>query len=147
MKMENDDISELMKELADNPRIQKMKEYIQHGNTTTYSHVFRVARFAARLDRFFPGEKRSDELIIAAILHDYYLYDWHNHGDHLHGFHHPYIAADNAIKDFHVSKNVADAIKSHMWPLNILEVPKSRNAWILTISDKIVSAEETVIRK
>ena len=54
MKMENDDISELMKELADDPRIQKMKEYIQHGNTTTYSHVFRVARFAARLDRFFP---------------------------------------------------------------------------------------------
>ena len=125
-------------------RILQMKRFIQHGNTTTRDHAIRVARMAVMLDLLLPGNRDTDEICAAAVLHDYYLYDWHDHGDHLHGFHHPYIAAENAKRDFCVSDHVCSMIKSHMWPLNFLEVPKSRGAWLITFSDKFISIQETV---
>ena len=85
----------------------------------------------------------------AALLHDYFLYDWHEHDapgnkhPRLHGFYHPGIAARNAKKDFNLTERELDAIRKHMWPLTILP-PSHRESWVITMADKYVSSLEVL---
>ena len=96
------------------------------------------------ISRFFHLKTDEEVLVRAALLHDYYLYDWHDHGDHLHGYHHPFIAAENAARDFHVSDKEQECIRTHMWPLNIKRPPASKEAAIICIADKLCSLDETL---
>lgn len=125
--------------------VLQMKNYIQHGTISTYDHCHSVARLAMAVNRRLSLGADEEILLPAAFLHDLYLYDWHIPGDHnkLHGFTHAKIASNNAVKHFRVNKKVEDAIRSHMWPMNITRVPNSREAWILCIVDKIISTKET----
>ena len=136
---------ELSRDLTEDIRVRRMSQYIQHGSTTTYDHVLRVARTAYRLNHILHLKADDHSLIRASILHDYYLYDWHQQGDRLHGYHHARIAADNALRDFAISPAEQAMIRSHMWPLNLFSIPLSRGGWLLTIADKIASAQETVM--
>ena len=67
------------------------------------------------------------------MLHDFYLYDWHkDDGTHpLHGFTHAKDACKNAKAYFNVDDRTGRVIANHMWPLNLLSVPKSREEWIV----------------
>ena len=136
---------ELSRDLTEDIRVRRMSQYIQHGSTTTYDHVLRVARTAYRLNHILHLKADDHSLIRASILHDYYLYDWHQQGDRLHGYHHARIAADNALRDFAISPAEQAMIQSHMWPLNLFSIPLSRGGWLLTIADKIASVQETVM--
>lgn len=137
----------LIRELAEDTRALKMKSFIQHRRITTYDHCISVAREAFNLNRRLHMHTDEKRLVRAAFLHDYFLYDWHDHGDKLHGYHHPKIAAENAVRDFHITEHERRSIASHMWPLNILTIPASREAWLITIADKICSSEETLLRR
>lgn len=80
------------------------------------------------------------------MLHDMYLYDWHD-GDpsrKTHGFDHPEIACNNAVENFDISEKEQDIIRSHMWPLNITKIPKSKEALIINIADKYCALVETI---
>ena len=81
------------------------------------------------------------------MLHDYFLYDWHDkyHRDvkHLHGFYHPGIALKNALKEYKLTEREKDIIKKHMWPLTVVP-PQCREAWIVTAADKYCSLLETM---
>jgi uncharacterized protein len=133
-----------LEELRSDSRIQKMGSFFQHGNTTTLEHVTKVARLSYKLNHKWGTKVDEKELLLAAFLHDYFLYDWHTFGDKLHGYHHPYIAAEKAAADFDISENVQAMIRTHMWPLNFRDIPRSRGAWILTLSDKLISTHETI---
>jgi uncharacterized protein len=83
------------------------------------------------------------------MLHDFYLYDWHcaDDGSHRrHGFHHARRARDNAVREFAVDIRIQSAIDSHMWPLNPLRIPRSREAWILWVADKIETFREMRVK-
>lgn len=127
------------------PRTLRMRQYLQHGSITTYDHCLRVARLSYAIGTYVPLALEERSLVRAAFLHDYFLYDWHTKGDHLHGFHHPKIAADNAARDFGLSQKETDIIQSHMWPLTLFSVPDSKEGWIVSLSDKICSLQETVL--
>lgn len=142
---ENKDFWLLTEELLSDRRVQRMNSFIQHGRVTTYRHCVAVALLCYAFSRRSPIRIDNSLLLRAAILHDYYLYDWHTHNDRLHGFHHPSIAAKNARKDFCISQKEADMIRSHMWPLTLLAVPRSREALLLCLADKICSSYETVM--
>ena len=134
--------------LAADPRILQMYAYIQHGRVSTLDHVKSVARMTFRLNTMLHAHGDKETLLYGAMLHDYYLYDWHHYdGGHFHGFTHPAAAAENAVSDFEVSPEVEKVIRSHMWPLTILHVPSSREAWIVSMADKIVSLNETVRKR
>lgn len=141
------DFQEEIRTLAEDPRCLRMKQFIQHGRITTYDHCMSVARESFRLNRELHMHADERRLVTAAFLHDYFLYDWHTHGDRLHGYHHPEIAARNAARDFHISSKTQRIIAAHMWPLTLFHAPSSREAWLVTLADKICSAEETLFER
>lgn len=123
------------------------RRHIQHGNMTVYSHVMNVARYSLLLNKKFRLGCNKHDLIRGALLHDYFLYDWHDKNREnyqmLHGFYHPGIALKNAEKEYRLSPREKDIIKKHMWPLTVVP-PRCREAWIVTTADKYCSLLETL---
>ena len=76
----------------------KMKEIPAHIGSNVYVHTFKVVKQVMK--RAIKSRKELDleNLLLAAIFHDYYLYNWRTTKDrpHPHGKYHPTIAADNA---------------------------------------------------
>ena len=85
-------------------------------------------------------------LVRGALLHDYFLYDWHiaDNSHKWHGFKHANTALLNACRDFELNEIEKNMIKTHMFPLNIA-LPKYRESVILCIADKMCAAKETAI--
>ena len=139
---------ELLEEVSSDPRSLEMKKYIQHGGITTYDHCRNVARISYAIACGLHLRVDEKSLVRGAFLHDYFLYDWHGHkGEGLHGFTHPLEAERNARRDFAVSDKEADIIRSHMWPLTITRIPRSREAVLVNLSDKLCSARETLFQR
>ena len=103
-EQEEQDFERLVRRLSEDEKTMRMRDYIQHGTITTHEHCMDVARCAFKLNRRLHLHADEQALVEAGYLHDYYLYDWHTHGDKLHGYHHPRIAAENARKDFQISE-------------------------------------------
>ena len=143
---ERSQFNSIIKPYIDNELVQSMKNYIQHGRVSTYAHSLNVARTCYSIDKRLSSKSDKVTLLTAAILHDFYLYDWHNKSidkrKGLHGFTHPNVAAENAKKYFDITPKVENAIRSHMWPLTITKLPKSREAWILCIADTFCAIKE-----
>lgn len=125
---------------------QSTHHHIQHGNMTVNNHCMNVARYSLAISQKLPIQCNERELIRGALLHDYFLYDWHS-PEHipvyrLHGFFHPGVAYRNASKEYELTDREADIIRKHMWPLTIVP-PMCREAWIVTTADKWCSLLET----
>jgi uncharacterized protein len=129
--------------------VQKMKQFIQHGSVTTYEHCLRVTERSYWLGRALGLRLDEKALVKGAMLHDFYLYDWHEKrkGGKIHGFTHPHAACEMAVKHFPLTKKEANIIRSHMWPLTLFHVPRSREAWLVSLADKWCSVEETLAGK
>ena len=140
---------EIIKPIWDDERVQSMSKYIQHGKVTTLTHSLRVAKLCYQLDRFFHTHCDKQVLLQAALLHDFYLYDWHQKDDdhRWHGFHHAEKAVKNAKTHFGIDEKTASCIAAHMWPLTLRKWPRYKEAWILTLADKLISIKETILRK
>ena len=128
-----------------------MNGFIQHGNVSLLRHCIRVAETSLKMERFLRKKLhiRMDEkaLVRGALLHDYFLYDWHNKKERpkgLHGFTHPKTAMKNAARDYHISEKEKRIIHQHMFPLTLINVPTSREAWVVNLADKWCSLAETV---
>ena len=128
----------------------RLKGFVQHGNVTVYEHCIHVALCAIKLNRTLYANSKERELVRGALLHDYFLYDWHNADapgnihPKLHGFYHPGIALKNATRDFVLSEREKDIIHKHMWPLTISNIPRCREAWLVCLADKYASTLETL---
>ena len=135
-------------DILSHPSFLQQKDYYQHGNTTTYDHVILVADKSLRIAKRWPFKVNEESLVRSALLHDYYLYDWHHpgKGNHFHPFRHGGRAKANAIKDFNVSKREQNAIKHHMFPLTLVP-PIHSEGWIITIADKTSAMKETTKRR
>lgn len=136
---------QILTEVCRNSRMLASSHFLQHGTTSVFRHSVAVAYvclWAARRLRI-PVDTKS--LIRGALLHDYFLYDWHEKDDshRLHGFFHAGKALRNAMEEFELSEREQDMIKRHMFPLNPIP-PRCREAWILCLADKVCSGKETV---
>lgn len=126
--------------------MEQSKRFAHHGETTVYDHSLHVASCCLRLSRRL--KLRSDErsLIRGALLHDYYLYDWHiQDGTHRwHGFIHAKRALQNAERDFALNDIERNMIDTHMFPMN-LRLPRYRESVLLTLADKVCSVQEITV--
>ncbi len=137
-------------DILKSPEFHKTMEFIQHGDISVYEHCMSVAERAVKINRALHAKCKERDLIRGALLHDYFLYDWHVDGKDkgnvhpkLHGFYHPSTALKNATRDFILSEREKDIIKKHMWPMTVVP-PMCREAWIVTLADKYCSAMETL---
>ena len=141
---------EILSALQSNRHVQDMKKYTHHGKVSTFEHCEKVANLSYEIDKSLSLNADLNVLLMGAMLHDFYLYDWHECDDgrhRLHGFKHASTANENARKYFAVDDKTSHVILSHMWPLNIKKLPCSKEAWIVWAVDKIVSIDETLFRR
>ena len=141
--------SKLMKSiihhLEQQGRLGQERNYIQHGTTTVFAHSIRVARLSLRLAKRLHLKVNDRALLRGALLHDYFLYDWHEKDPthRLHGLFHAGTALKNAKKDFRLNKIEENIIARHMFPINPI-FPRYKEAWIVCLADKYCAAEETI---
>ena len=138
-------LEEIIKFLNENTRFLETKNFIQHGDTSVYSHVISVAKKSIEVAEKYDLEVDMDSMIRGALLHDYFLYDWHDGKKERwnHGFTHPMKAYLNAKSELRLNKVERDIIIKHMFPLTPLP-PRYLESWIVTYSDKYVSLAETL---
>lgn len=134
----------ILDEVKENSRFELSDNFIQHGSTTVKKHCIDVAHTAYYISLKLKIKVKSDELIRGALLHDYFLYDWHEvcWKNSIHGYTHPSIALKEASKDFELTDTERDMIKHHMFPLTPMP-PKTKEGILLCLADKICAIRET----
>lgn len=133
--------------LLQHEKIKEMSNYMQHGDTSCYSHSLAVTYTSYLISLRLHMDVDHKSLIRGAMLHDFFLYDWHDASNHkrFHGFHHPRASFDNASTYFDLTLIEKDIILHHMWPLTPMP-PRTKEAYIVTLADKWCSIKETIRR-
>ena len=140
-------LKENASDILHSENFQKTRHHIQHGTMPVYRHCLDVAKQSIQINKALGLGCSERDLIRGALLHDYFLYDWHTQDyvspHKLHGFYHPGRALKNAQQEYQLTPRERDIIKKHMWPLTISAMPMCREAWIVTMADKWCSLMET----
>ena len=131
-------LEEIYQRFLNDERIKRMEEIPMHFGSNCYVHSFKVAKLAIK-KALKKKEANLEDILIGAILHDYYLYDWRkdkvrkkNHSKH------PFVAIENAERDFQINDRVKRIIACHMYPLNKEYKPT-------TIEEKLVASCDTSV--
>ena len=147
-EQEKQRLEEIYQKYLHDEKIMKMQEIPMHRGSNCYMHSFKVAKLAMKW-ALRQKNINLEAVLIASILHDYYLYDWRKDKKLLkhHGKLHPSIANQNAKRDFGIDEEESDIILSHMWPINIKVFPKSKEAKIVNQADTHVAFLEALTSK
>lgn len=141
------DIKKHANDILASKNFRSSAKNIQHGNVSVMKHSMKVAYASLWLSKKLHIKCEEKDLVRGALLHDYFLYDWHDEEHcglkNLHGFYHPGVALKNASAEYDLSSREKDIIKKHMWPLTVVP-PLCREAWLVTAADKYISTVETV---
>lgn len=134
------------------PKLLQMRMFKQHKDITTYEHSLNVLNLSISLaNKLHFNDRRIRNVIVGAMLHDYFLYDYHTTTRRLeegiHAWSHPRVALKNAMHDFHLNEIQKNIIRSHMWPVTLLHPPKSGEAWVVSLADKVCASLELVLPK
>jgi uncharacterized protein len=140
-------LNEYGSDIINSENFNRTKEHIQHGTTSVRNHCLDVACYSLVINKKLRLGCNKRDLVRGALLHDYFLYDWHDkaylaHRQRLHGFHHPATALRNAEKEYTLTDRQRDIIRKHMWPLTIVP-PVCEEAWVVSLADKYCSFRET----
>jgi uncharacterized protein len=128
-------------DLLENATVQSMSGYIQHGDISCLEHCKNVSFKSYLICKVLKLDYRSAAR--AGLLHDYFLYDWHEPHRRWHGFHHPRSALVNATRDFGLNGMEKDIIAKHMWPLTLIP-PRYRESLIVGLADKYCTVMEVL---
>ena len=142
---EYNEFRSIIESIISNESFKKMKKIKQHRFTNCYDHSINVAT------RCFIYAKKKNikidlhSLIRGALLHDFYLYDWREDKKKYkgHGFTHPRVALENAMREFGELNDIEkDIILSHMWPVTFFKFPKYKESFLVCFSDKVCAMKE-----
>ena len=145
------EVAAVARQLEATGRLGLTRTFMQHGSVSVYAHVCAVARASLGLADALARTGISCDrisLVRGALLHDYFLYDWHVPGpeNRHHAVCHPFVALANAEEDFELSARERTIISRHMFPLVILP-PTCREAWLVCIADKWCALRETLFAR
>lgn len=138
-------------------RFKDLKNDVHH-NTNKYDHLLRVSKLSYKIAKH--TKANVAETTRAGLLHDFF------HGGRKDSpansyLNHPFTSAMNAKNCFNISDKESDIIKTHMFhhtffrsiipfinPSEKVKIkegkPKSKEAWIVCLSDLAVSAYEGI---
>jgi len=148
-KVKTSSIDELFqnvaREVCDSDKMREMAHFRQHGSTSCLQHSMAVAYYSLLLSEKAGIKCDRTALVRGALLHDYYLYDWHvkdsRKTHRLHAFRHPITALRNADRDYELSERERNIIKRHMFPL-VPVPPKYRESILVCLVDKWCAVAE-----
>ena len=140
-------LDEWLVKYAQDERVLKMKDSPHHPPISAYTHCVRVVRKAVDVVNFFHMKVDWDALLMAALLHDFYLYDFREMNSFRNCLVHPKKAAENAKTLFDANDHITKAIRSHMFPITFWTIPTSREAWVVSFADKLVGTKEMLAKK
>lgn len=128
-------------------RYDLMSRFIQHGGTSCRTHCLAVAYYSLVLAWYLRLPCDRAGLVRGALLHDYFLYDWHqkNPAHRWHGFFHPAAALRRAEADFSLTQVERDVIARHMFPLTPIP-PRTLEGALVCLVDKGCSLWEIFCR-
>ena len=121
---------DIVSDIIKNKTVLQMKNYRQHYETTCFDHCLVASYYCYKYCK-----KHNLDYIScarAAMLHDLFLYDWRkriNGRKGLHAFTHPKTAYENANK---------------LFILNVFEIPKYKESFVLTLIDKRCAISEAI---
>jgi uncharacterized protein len=137
--------NQCVKDLMASNSVNSMSQFVQHGKVTCLEHCKYVSFNSYAICKFMGLDYRSAAR--GGLLHDYFLYDWHDSSPYrFHGLRHPKQALLNAKRDFELNATEVDIIKKHMWPLTLLP-PRYLEAFIVGIVDKYCTISEVINSK
>ena len=142
--IEIEEFEKIIEDLANHEVVLEMKKYRQHYDCSCYDHCKKVAFYTYSFCKKHNLDYVSGAR--AAMIHDLFLYDWRIKSDkspRLHGFRHPRIALNNAMKYFTLNEKEQDIILKHMWPLT-LALPKYKESFVVTFADKYSALHESI---
>lgn len=106
------EIQQYAGDILAHPRFQQLRTFCHHGlDNSVYDHSVAVAEAACQIARLMRlSESETTSVVRAALLHDFFGYDWHGERfrrylshfsgvhriAHMHGFIHGHIAADRS---------------------------------------------------
>lgn len=124
-----------VRHILENKTFLSLSSYTHHHWTNRLMHSVNVSYFSWKIAKFFGCDEKAAAR--AGLLHDFCPYDFHagTPTGEWQAFYHPKQAAKNSHETFGVTDRERDAILTHMFPLG--PVPKNKEAWIITLSDKL----------
>ncbi len=134
---------EYTSDLLRNPLVQGMTQYHHHRAIDTHYHSMFVAYRVLKLCTLLNVTQDRREIVRAALLHDFYLYEWYTEKhDENHIYYHPKESVRNIEAHFGaLTPMQRNMILSHMFPLSV-EKPHCVGAWLLTAADKQCASED-----
>jgi uncharacterized protein len=129
-------------DLVFHPMVQTMKQFKHHHNTSCFDHSLNVSFTTYLLCKNLGWDYKSAAR--GGLLHDLFLYDWRSTTleEGKHGFVHPRIALDNALREFTLNSLEMDIIVKHMFPLT-WQPPGYKESLLVCLVDKYCAVKET----
>ena len=140
------------RDILDSEEFRRALLQTHHHKTTVGEHSIRTAGMGLKIvDSLKKSGIKVDEhkVVRIALLHDLGMLGRKKRyrNDFECGYKHPGNSAETAKKIWKdIDLGSIKAIKSHMWPLS-LNVPSSREAFVLCLADKLASIKEISLKK
>ena len=148
-------LTTILAQYDQHPEVQRMREFIQHGDVTTYQHCKNVVLVSFWLNRRFHLGADETSLAVGAFLHDFYSLRLAQ-AQLFPGSAPPVRDARlcpsrlclrqcRAVLCHHQKEQ--NIISSHMWPLTFRHVPTCREAVIVCLADKYCAVLESMFQR
>lgn len=144
----------LTKNILNLPAFQDTEFFQHHGaDNNIYEHSIKTAFFVFTMCKTFKiSKEKTESATIAALLHDFFGYDWTKEKNQtnlkgfqkikeMHAFNHGLKAVENSSNYITLNSYQKDAIIKHMFPLYPIP-PKYLEGWLLTLADKVIACKE-----
>ncbi len=138
-----------LEQLTGNRILKRMKNIPQHRGNNTFDHSVNVVKVSFYMACRLGLKIDCISMATGAMLHDFYLYDTEKmpFTDWKHSMYHPRLSIINALEHFYLNKMERNIVLSHMWPIPLAKMPRSREAVIVIMADNFCSLLEIVFKK
>lgn len=123
------------------PQYRRLRTIIHHNRTTRYRHALRVGYWVYRVCRALHLDHY--EAARAAVLHDFFHYNWRDNTMQGYPWRHPQLSLQNALRHFTLTPLQREMISMHMWPIpGDHAFPRHAETWVIIAVDKIETVAE-----
>ena len=141
-------INKIGEDIISSDRFQDARQITHHGTENVAEHSLRVAEQACEIALLLKKHGVDVDLtdvIRGSLLHDIGMTDRdvNEAPAPSKAYKHPEHGARIASAEFHANEVQEQAVKRHMWPINVIP-PTHTAGWVIIAADKIVSMKEVM---